>query len=266
MNNPQIPEAFTSVMGLGAPREYFAPKPMSRLGSLVASLLLLGGAALLALYGVYEAYNWSSYGSAMVTSKLTGPLVFAGILFLFGVWAGWSTYSNWNKGVMIYDHGFAYRDRKGIQTWRWDIVISITAAITRHYTNGIYTGTTHIYTLFNNQNERIVLNDSFKKVEELAAMVEQGIYPPLYERASQAYNTGQTLTFGPVAINKGGIVIGKKNYPWQDVKQVSIQNGFVKVSKKDGGWFSGASASAAVIPNLKILLAIINQVVGVSAG
>ena len=264
MNNPQIPEAFTSVMGLGAPKQYI--KGGNRILNLVLSVVLLGGAALLVLYGVYEAFNWSFYGSAMVTGKLTGPLVFAGILFLLGALAGWSAYSNWNKGVMVYERGFAYRDRKGIQTWRWDNVVSITAAITRHYTNGIYTGTTHVYTLFNNQNEKVVLNDSFKAIEGLAAVIENGVYPILYERAAQAYNTGQTLTFGPVAINKGGIVIGKKNYPWVDVKQVSIQNGFVKVSKKDGGWFSGASASAAVIPNLKVLLAIINQVVGIKGG
>jgi hypothetical protein len=40
----------------------------------------------------------------------------------------------------------------------------------------------------------------------------------------------------------------------------------LKVSKKDGGWFSGASAAAASIPNLRVLLAIIHQVVGVKAG
>jgi hypothetical protein len=167
---------------------------------------------------------------------------------------------------MIYDRGFAYRDRKGIQTWQWIDVTSITAAVTRHYHNGIYTGTTHIYTLLNYRNEKIVLNDSFKKVEELAGIIENNIYPLLYERADQAYQSGKTLTFGPVAINQGGILIGKKTYPWTDVKQVAIQNGYVKVSKKDGGWFSGASAAAAAIPNLKIMLSIVNQVVGVKAG
>lgn len=235
--------------------------------SLVLAVFLLGGAALLVLYGVYEAYIWSQqYGPAMIDDKLTGPLIIAGIMFLFGGWAGWSAYSNWNKSLVIYDRGFAYRDRKGIQTWQWINVTSITAAITRHYTNGIYTGTTHVYTLYNNQSEKIVLNDSFKKVEEVAGIIENNVYPLLYERAVQVYNSGQTLTFGPVAINKGGILIGKKNYPWTEVKQVSINNGYVKVSKKDGGWFSGASAAAAAIPNLKIMLSIVNQVVGVQAG
>jgi len=267
MDNTQIPEAFTSVMGLGAPREYFKVKEINRIGSLIISILLIVGTGILVLYGVYEAYIWSQqYGPAMIDDKLIGPLVAGGIMLLFGALAAGSAYANWNRGVMVYEHGFAYNDRKGMQTWQWINVVSITTAITRHYHNGIYTGTTHVYTLFNNQNEKLIFNDVFKKVEDLARNIEQGVYPILYERAAQAYNSGQTLTFGPVAINRGGIVIGKKTYPWTDVKQVSVQNGYVKVSKKDGGWFSGASASAAVIPNLKILLSIINQVVGIKAG
>jgi hypothetical protein len=75
-----------------------------------------------------------------------------------------------------------------------------------------------------------------------------------------------TVTFGPVAISKSGIVIGRKTYPWSEVQQVSIHQGYVKVSKKGGGWFSGASAAASTIPNLRVLLSIINQVVGLKAG
>jgi hypothetical protein len=49
------------------------------------------------------------------------------------------------------------------------------------------------------------------------------------------------------------------------VKEVSIHQGILKVSRKDGGWFSGASAAASVIPNLRVLLAIIQQLVGLKA-
>jgi hypothetical protein len=74
------------------------------------------------------------------------------------------------------------------------------------------------------------------------------------------------LIFGPVAVSKAGIRIGKKTYPWMDVKQVSVQRGILKVAKKDSGWFSGASAAASVIPNLSVLLNIIYQVVGLKTG
>jgi cbb3-type cytochrome oxidase subunit 3 len=267
MEQVQIPEAFQSVFNMGMARRYFTVKKASRIGSLIGSVVLLGGSMVLFLYGAWEAYQaYRRHGPAMIDDKLTGPAVFAFLLFLLGLLAIWSAYANWNKGAVAYEKGFAYRDRKGIQAWRWEDLVSQTAAVTRHYTNGIYTGTTHVYTLFNREGKRLVLNDSLAKVEELAALIEAGTFPLLYEKAAQQYNTGQTLTFGPVVISKGGILVGRKTYPWQEVKEVSIQQGVLKVSKKDGGWFSGASAMASTIPNLRVLLSIIDQVVGIKAG
>ncbi len=40
----------------------------------------------------------------------------------------------------------------------------------------------------------------------------------------------------------------------------------LSVKKRGGGWFSGATALASTIPNLHVLLSIINQIVGVKAG
>jgi hypothetical protein len=267
MNNPQIPAAFISVIGLGAPRSYFPVKKWNRWGNLVFFFLFLAGALLVLLYGIYDTYTaYRQHGPAMIDDRLTGPLVIAFILFVLGLLAGWGAYANWNKGVANYERGFAYNDRKGLQVWRWEDVVSMTSAVTRHYTNGIYTGTTHLYTLFNRQNQRLVLSDSLAKVEQLAQEIDQNIFPLLYGRAADQYNTGQTIVFGPVAISKAGISISKKTYPWTDVKEVSIRQGILKVSRKEGGWFSGASAAASVIPNLRVLLTIIQQVVGLKAG
>jgi hypothetical protein len=267
MDNPQFPEAFNVVVGMGAPQRYFRIKSLNRIGSLVASFVFLGGAVLVFLYGVYEAYlAYQEHGPATMGNVLTWPVIVAFILFLLALAAGWAAYVNWNKGVALYEQGFVVRDRKGIQAWRWEEIVSLRAAVTRHYTNGIYTGTTHVYTLYNRQNERLVFSDIYVKVEELAKAIEQGIFPHLYERAAQQYNLGQTLAFGPVAISKTGIQISKKVYPWTEVQQVTVQRGFLKVSKKGGGWFSGASAAASAIPNLSVLLNMIHQVVGLKTG
>jgi hypothetical protein len=262
-----IPEAFNATFGLGAAREYFPVTNFRRWGNLVLFFLLLGGALLLFLWGLYDtSLAYQAHGPAMIDDHLIAPLLFAALLFVLGLLAGWSAYANWNKGLAVYEKGFAVRDRKGIQSWHNEELVSFTAAVTRHYTNGIYTGTTHVYTLLNKRNEKIVLSDVFKKVEQAAQMIENSSFQLRYAPASQAYNSGQTVVFGPVAINKAGIVIGKKTYPWAEVKLASIQQGYLKITKKDGGWFSGASAPAASIPNLRVLLSIIDQVVGLQAG
>lgn len=267
INSLQLPEAFAPVLGLGAPKAWFPIKPRRRVGNLVMFFLLLGGACLLFFYGLYDTYlAYEQHGPAMIDDILIFPTLIAVILFVLGALAGWSAYTNWNKSVAVYEKGFVLSNRKGVQSWVWEDVVSFTAAVTRHYTNGIYTGTTHIYTLVDKRGERLVLGDAFKEVEQLAELVEQSIFPLLYDRAASQYNSGQTLVYGPVAISKAGIVIGKKTYPWTDVQQVSIQHGILRVSKKDGGWFSGASAAASTIPNLRVLLSMIDQVIGVKAG
>jgi hypothetical protein len=267
MDNPQIPVAFISVIGLGAAGGYFPVKRWNRWGSLVIFFILLGGAVLVFLFGIYEAYMaWQQHGPAMIDDKLTGPLVIAFVLFASGLLAGWGAYSDWNKGVETYERGFAYNDRKGLQIWRWEEVVSMTSAITRHYTNGIYTRTTHVYTLYNRQNKRLVLSDSITKVEELAKNIDESIFPLLYGLAADQYNAGQEIVFGPVVISKAGIGIGKKTYPWTEVKEVTIHHGVLKVSRKEGGWFSGASAAVSTIPNLRVLLSLIDQVTGVNTG
>jgi len=60
--------------------------------------------------------------------------------------------------------------------------------------------------------------------------------------------------------------VSRKTYPWDEVRQVSIRRGILRVSKKDGNWLSGASAPVSIIPNLNVLLNIINQVVGLKTG
>ena len=266
MNGLQIPEAFNSVIALGPSRGFFPIRKRNRWGSLIFCLILFSASLVVLLFGVYDTYMaYLQHGPALIDEKLPIPLVIAIVLFAFGLLVGWSAYAGWNKAVVLYEYGLAYLDRKGLQVWRWEDVGSMKSAITRHYTNGIYTGTTHIYTIANRQNQRLDLSDSFTKVEELAKVIDESIYSFLYEQAAEQYNSGQAIVYGPVAISKTGITIGRKTYPWMDVKEVSIQRGILKVSRKEGGWFSGASASAAAIPNLRVLLSIIHQVVGLKS-
>jgi hypothetical protein len=267
MSDQPTSKAFLPVIGLGRQRSYFPARGWNRWGNLVLSFLLFSGALLAFGFGIYSTYLATrQYGSALIDDKLPAPLGLASILFLLGLWAGWNAYANWSRAVAVYENGFAYHDRNGLQIWRWDEIVSLTSAITRHYINGIYTGTTHRYTAVNSQGRRLILSNSISKVEELGKTIDENITPRLYAQAAGQYNNGQTIEFGPVTISKTGMDIGKKTYPWEEIKEVSIRQGVLKISRKNGGWFSKAGVSAAVIPNLRVLLAVLHQVVGLKEG
>lgn len=271
-SNLQIPPQFSGVFGIGAPQVVFQPKAAGKWISFVSGLLLLGGSVLGFLVGAYITYsNYTKFGPASLQQQLQNILlptvIGAGIFFLSGLVTLWNVYTNWRRAVVVYQEGFAYSDHKGIRTLRWDQIAGMTSAVTKHYTNGIYTGTTHTYTVWNKNGVRFVLNDKLPKVEELSNHIRQGTFPFLYKAAGESYEAGQRVQFGPVSISKTeGITVQKKSYKWEEVGQVKVEQGYLKVEKKGGGWFSGASTAIASIPNYEVLLSIINQVVGVRAG
>jgi hypothetical protein len=255
------------VTNLGALEHYYPVKKLNRVGNLVLFFIFIAGSLLVFLYGLYVTFMaYQKHGLAVVDNMLLVPMILFIVLLLSGLATGTLAYGYWNKGVTVYAQGLAIRDRSGLQTWRWEEIVSLTAAITRHHIVGIYTGTSHVYSLYNRHNQRMELTDITIRVEELAKTIQDSIFPILYDRAAQRFNAGKKLVFGRVVITRAGIQIKKKTFPWAEVQQVSIQRGILKVSKKEGGWFSGASVPASAIPNLNVLLTFIHQTVGLKVG
>src|SRR5581483_645906 len=59
--------------------------------------------------------------------------------FLYG-----TIYKNWC--VYVLEHGFLFKKgNEAVQPFRWDQIEAVWYQVTRHYRNGIYTGTTHRY-------------------------------------------------------------------------------------------------------------------------
>lgn len=262
----EIPAQFSGLMGMGKPQAVFKAK-VSMAARIVFAVIfgLVGGAAL--LYAGYLFWErWGRYYPPVIFKAMLPYLVVAVIAFVLAVILLWGLYSRRKKAVVVYENGFSYSDRKGIKTWRWDQINLVYANVVRHYTNGIYTGTTHTYTLHDNNGDKVVFNNSLAEVENLYNFVQNHSFQLRYQKYADAYNAGTRVHFGPVNISKsGGIQIGNKTYHWTEIQQVGINNGVLSVKKKDGGWFSGATVTAGSIPNLHVLLSIIDQLVGLKA-
>jgi len=252
---------------MGALVEVFQPKTAVVFQIIFSVVFFLsgGGALAYALYILWQ--RWGRYYPPVILKAMAPWLIGALIGFAIAGLLLWELFRRRKKGAVVFTNGFGYSDHKGVQTWRWEQVKDVTANVVKHYTNGIYTGTTHTYTLVNNNNDKLVINDTIKDVEALFTHIENNTLQQRYQRTADAYNQGNPVVFGPVTITKSkGIQIGKKSYSWEEIEQVGINKGVLSVKKKGGGWFSGATATAGSIPNLQVLLSIINQIVGLQAG
>jgi hypothetical protein len=176
--------------------------------------------------------------------------------FLYGV-----IYKNW--GVYIYDYGFVdKRGSQAAQPFRWDQVEAVWYQVTRHYRNGIYTGTTHRYRVRRQDGYEIVLNDRFTKVGELGDLVSNRVTNAKLPQVMAAYNAGQTVTFGPLSISRQGIQNSRGNLlPWMEIKDVSLQNGYVAVSKA-GKWLNWSTQPVREIPNVFLFVAAVRSILG----
>ena len=264
----EIPNQFSQLSNMGEPIEVFKAKTSLILHIIAAGLLFLAFCGFSA-FASYQSYNlWSqNYYYQVILKAILPWLVAAGVALLLALLMLWQIYTSRKRAAIVCENGFAYSDRKGVKVWQWEQIESVTANIARNYTYGIYIGTTHTYDLVNTEGEKLEINDSLKDVDNFYAHLQNKSLQLRYRRLADLYNKGNKVSFGPVTISKqDGLQVGKKNFTWETIEQVTIDKGILSVKKKDGAWFSGATATSGSIPNLHVLLSIIHQVVGLRAG
>jgi hypothetical protein len=262
--NFELPESFQSVFGMGTLQGFYRPNRRTQQIVLAIGVLLAGGAVLGALFGVYDAYVMAQrYGQIKFWDTLIPYLIFGALALLIGVgMAAWSLF-HWRHALGLYEHGFAYHNQSELMSVRWSEVASFYMSITRNYTNGVYTGTTHIYTVHLMDGRKLVFGDVFENVEALGNGLQEMLFPVQYRRASEQFNAGQTVTFDKISLHKTeGLTIDNKKYPWHEIENISLNQGMLQVAKKGGGWFSGASKMVASIPNLQVLLTLVDEALG----
>ncbi len=256
--NPVSP--FAAVVGLGALKSDHTPSAASRPNELLTSGVIIAVGVVL----VVGALIWMSLASASAGGR-SGNGAFSFVILCFGCLAApvglyglVSSLRTWQVGAALYENGFAYKDSAGVRQVSWTDIESVWQNITKHYRRGAYTGTSHIYTVVTKDKRRVVLNDKLAGVEALGNEILKNSAVLLFPAYWQALQSGQRLTFGPLAIDQQGLYSGAKTLPWSETKAIKIQQGVISV-KKEGGWLNWASVSVPQIPNFYIFYDLVRR-------
>lgn len=256
--NPDSP--FMAVAGLGAFQSEHRPSAASRWTNVAFGLLsVAAGPALLlvAAYMYFDALN--RFGSARANdSGFWIPLLCGVAAVPIGLFIIFQAWRNWPLAAALYEGGFAYNDRKGLKQCRWDEIDAVWQNVTKHYRNGIYTGTTYLYTIQLRDKTRITLNNQLPKIEALGKAVSVGTANALFPRYAADLRSGQRVSFGPLAMDANGLYSGNKSVLWNEIKAVKIQQGVISV-KKEGGWFNWASVTVPQVPNFWIFYDLVSR-------
>ncbi|HEY6539823.1 MAG TPA: DUF6585 family protein [Ktedonobacteraceae bacterium] len=145
-----------------------------------------------------------------------------------------------------------------VQAFPWRQTAEVRQSITRNYRNGIYVGTTYIFTLRREDGYQVKLGNLTKGIAELGPAIAQGITRELVPRAFHAIQAGQTLSFAPFSINQQGISNGRESLPWSQVQAVNVKQGRVTVMRVEMSRAWG-TATVAKIPNFLVFIVIAEE-------
>ena len=244
---------------LGALREEYRFKIVRTLiGGLIALALGVGA---IAFIFISEHLSLATMDFSDVdTGGGFWAFIIFGLLFLtYGIWSCVSLIQNYDVRVAVCEQGLLRTKKGQVEVVRWDQVNAFWQAVTKRYTNVIYTGTTHIYTLRRSDGVVYKFNDTLNKVEALGNSIQREVTRVLLPRFIYAYNAGSTLTFGPLSINQQGISNSKEMLPWSQVKDLQVKRGIVSV-KKEGKWLNWSTVGVARIPNFYVFMALVDYV------
>ena len=227
--------------------------------------------SLLAFFGVLLLIGAAGAGYAFFTTdpKATdreGMIVVA-VLFaaigapLLGIWL-----AQRGKIVEVYENGLVRLRGKTVKVTRWDDIDAVWQQITRNYYNGVYTGTTYVYTIQTRNGEKFKITNVYKDVESLGNIMQSEVTKRLLPPMVRAYQSGQTVSFGKLSLSPQGLIYKDKQLAWNEIKDLKIDRGYISVKKEGGRWSNWASVSAASVPNLLVFLAMIDSIVGIRSG
>lgn len=186
-------------------------------------------------------------------------LLFFGISFAaLAIYMAFTVIRVAGQQIYLFQQGMVIFKKNQVQAIHWNQISEVLQSITRNYRNGVYVGTTYIFTLRLADGYQIKLDNLTKNIAELGPAVAQGITRELVPRAFQTLQTGQTLTFAPFSVNYQGISKGREFIPWGQVEAINVNRGYVKI-KTVGTSKSWSSVMVSKIPNYLVFTVVAEE-------
>jgi hypothetical protein len=108
-------------------------------------------------------------------------------------------------------------------------------------------------------SQKIVLNSNIRDMEELVRLVLAAVNPRLRQDAERVLNSGGTISFGKISLSPAGVVWkSKEPIPYAALMKCKIDGAMLRV-KAEGKWLDNIAITAKKVPNIFILLDLIEE-------
>lgn len=241
------PEAYqmAATYQLGMPTAEYGPRFSTRkIIGIVTLLVLIVGSVILGI----------------ISSQLAAFLIIAGCAFALLLIVLGDTLLFLNKRVYVCPGGLLYLHGKKTDAIRWDQVEAVWQRVTRRTSYGIQVAITHLYTLRRNDGATFKFDDHLGNVAALGNTIVSETARLLWPRCIAAYQAGQTVAFGQISLNQQGVSKGKELLPWQEVREINVNRGFIVIWKAGNPARRWKTIAAYLIPNVNVFMALVDSI------
>jgi hypothetical protein len=173
------------------------------------------------------------------------------LMIIFGA----STLPHCNLRVYTFTEGFIQGKGKNLEPARWEHVDAFWEDITQNRRSISYK-----YTVHRTDGKTFVFPNALQKVVQLGTIIKKEIVKIQLPRVIESYNAGQSIAFGQVNVTMQGLNNGKEIVPWDQVGSIVVRGNILNI-EKDGRMLKWSSIKASTVPNLNVLVGLVNHVV-----
>jgi hypothetical protein len=195
-------------------------------------------------FGPAASLNWSRPWYILSVSTL---IIFITLIML--------RMKSSRRFIAIHENGiFLSLSRR--QTLFWDQIAGISSVFVKYDFLGIILRSRYLATLYPNLGKPISLDNTLSNFPELLSRIKAKLYPRLFPRLRENYQSGQWLYFGPISIHKQGIKIKGNHYVWASITGINIHSGYLLIDVEGSKSYRFPIND---IPNFELLIELINQ-------
>jgi hypothetical protein len=214
-------------------------------------LLLIAGGILLVVWFVITVLLWQV--EAGVASTVTVI-----VLALAALVVGWFMLHLWNRAVIVYARGFSYREGSRTALIPFDSIATVRQrAERRQFFGGLVRHTIYELHLLTHNDEQIMLNGFYNRMDELSLRLERQITEAQLEAAHRQLAGGGTVSFEGLTIDTDGLRRDGEILAWDAFGGHQVRNRRIDILDRQGN--SWAAMRLSEVPNLRLLIELLRE-------
>jgi hypothetical protein len=141
----------------------------------------------------------------------------------------------------------------------WEDVRAIHAGTIRYGLGRWTWGRRNLLRLVDRQGASLSLPASLAGLDRVGAHVKARAYPTLLAEGRERFNKGESLTFGPLRLDRNGLVVKRRAVAWDNLESAVVDGGILRLTIRRGNRTRIIQLPVWKIANLDLCLQILQH-------